>query len=68
MKPIATFFASRTWRAIFVRLSALLPRHAIVEQDALETYLAQATSLPELEAMQRQWDRARVGRRWSGAF
>ncbi len=68
MKPIATFLSSRTWRALCARLSALLPRHAIVEQDALETYLAQATSLPELEAMQRQWDRARGARRWSGAF
>lgn len=43
-------------------------RAATGTADGLEAYLSTATSLHELENMQRQWDRARRGQRFYGAL
>jgi hypothetical protein len=36
--------------------------------DELETYLSTATSLTQLEDMQRRWDQAHLGHNSSGAY
>ncbi|QHE88075.1 hypothetical protein [Hydrogenophaga sp. BPS33] len=43
-------------------------RAAAGASDGLEAHLSTATSLHELENMQRQWDRARRGQRFYGAL
>ncbi|MDZ4291067.1 MAG: hypothetical protein U1C47_03995 [Hydrogenophaga sp.] len=43
-------------------------RSSVGTSDTLESYLGTATSLSQLEDMQRRWDQAHLGHNSSGAY
>lgn len=56
------------WSRVTRTLRNFFQRATVGTSDALETYLGTATSLSQLEDMQRRWDQAHLGHNSSGAY
>ena len=56
------------WSRVIRTIRDFFNRATVGTSDELETYLSTATSLTQLEDMQRRWDLAHLGHNSSGAY
>ncbi|MBQ0921151.1 hypothetical protein KBW71_22165 [Hydrogenophaga aromaticivorans] len=56
------------WSRVTRTIRDFFDRASVGTSDTLEAYLGTATSLSQLEDMQRRWDQAHLGHNSSGAY